>query len=118
MEFVIGYLFFVAMVGVVGSDRTLGFWGAFLWALFLSPIIGLIITLFYETKDSYNRRLQVARDTKKQTEILQHMALQTKKTSQENLAEELGKWKKQKDDGIITEDEFQKIKNKIIAQFD
>lgn len=118
MEVFIGYMFFAALVGAMSTERVIGFWGGFLWSIVLSPVIGLIIMLCSKSKDTLRREQAMSRDARKQTEILQHMALQTKKNNQENLSDELAKWKKQCDDGIITQEEYQKIKNRIMAQFD
>ncbi len=51
MGIVIGLLIFSALVGLVGKNRKIGFGWSFVLSLFLSPIIGLIITLFSKKKD-------------------------------------------------------------------
>lgn len=40
-----------ALVGQLGKNRNIGFGWSFALSLFLSPIIGLIITLFSKKKD-------------------------------------------------------------------
>lgn len=40
-----------ALVGLVGKNRKIGFGWSFALSLVLSPIIGLIITLFSKKKD-------------------------------------------------------------------
>lgn len=40
-----------ALVGQVGKNRTIGFGWSFALSLLLSPILGLIITLFSKKKD-------------------------------------------------------------------
>lgn len=40
-----------ALVGQLGKSRKIGFGWSFALSLFLSPIIGLIITLFSKKKD-------------------------------------------------------------------
>ncbi|MDK2910864.1 MAG: hypothetical protein PWR20_2432 [Bacteroidales bacterium] len=40
------------LVGVVGKDRKIGFGMALLWAVLLSPLIGLVIALLSEKKKS------------------------------------------------------------------
>lgn len=52
--------FFVTFV--FGTARTIGFWSSFLLPLLLSPFIGFIFCLFYETKEK-------ATDTKKMIEL-------------------------------------------------
>jgi hypothetical protein len=50
MELFFGWVLFALLVGAVGSNRKIGFTGSFILSLILSPIIGLIITLFSKTK--------------------------------------------------------------------
>ena len=38
------------LVGVVGKDRKIGFGMSFLWAILLSPLIGLVIALLSDKK--------------------------------------------------------------------
>jgi hypothetical protein len=45
MEIAIFWIFFSGLIGLVGQNRRIGFWGAFLFSILLSPVIGLIITL-------------------------------------------------------------------------
>jgi len=40
---VLAWIVFSIIAGVVGQDRSIGFWGAFLLSLVLSPLIGLIV---------------------------------------------------------------------------
>lgn len=40
------------LIGVLGKERKIGFGGAFFWAVLLSPIIGLVITLLSKPKES------------------------------------------------------------------
>lgn len=57
-----GLAFFVIFIGVIvailigqlGKKRTIGFWGAFLLSIFLSPIIGIIVTLCCDRTDKIN----------------------------------------------------------------
>ena len=52
--------FFVTFV--FGTARTIGFWSSFLLSLLLSPFLGFIFCLVYETKEK-------ATDTKKMIEL-------------------------------------------------
>ncbi len=54
MEFIIAYLWLSMsiVIGAVGSKRRIGFFGAFLASLLLSPICGLILVTFsYDNSD-------------------------------------------------------------------
>lgn len=50
MEIFIFWIGISLLVGVVGKDRNIGFGFAFLWAILLSPIIGLVIALLSDKK--------------------------------------------------------------------
>jgi hypothetical protein len=48
---IIAFIVFSLLVGMLGDKRKIGFGWSFVLSLFLSPIIGLIITLFSKKKD-------------------------------------------------------------------
>jgi len=50
MEIIIPWIIFCFVAGYIGDSRKIGFWPAFLWSLFLSPIIGLIIAFASDKK--------------------------------------------------------------------
>lgn len=45
-----------AIVGLIGSHRTIGFGWAFLLSVVFSPLIGLIVTLFFQKLPDRNRK--------------------------------------------------------------
>ena len=49
--FVLLGIVFSILVGLIGKNRNIGFGWSFVLSLFLSPIIGLIVTLFSKKKD-------------------------------------------------------------------
>ncbi len=50
MDIIFVWLVFAFLVGLIGSSRKIGFFKAFLAAVFLSPIIGLVIALISPSK--------------------------------------------------------------------
>lgn len=46
MVAIIAFIFFSILVGLLGKDRKIGFGWSLVLSLLLSPIIGLIITIF------------------------------------------------------------------------
>lgn len=84
------------IVGAIGRNRKIGFWLAFLISLVLSPLIGGIITLA---------------SPKKETVVVIN---QSKKESLISIADELKKYQELKDAGRISDDEFNKIKSKLL----
>jgi hypothetical protein len=106
------WIIFSIVVGAIGSNRKIGFFGAFLLSLLLSPVIGLIITLVSKDKDEEEYKKNLLNTQKKQQETLSNMESNVKKRS---LSEELEKIKKMKDDGLLNEEEFQKAKEKVLS---
>lgn len=63
-----GWLIFSIVVGAIGSNRKIGFFMAFIASIFLSPLIGLIITLVSKDKSEEKYKQELI-DTLKQTQI-------------------------------------------------
>jgi ABC-type multidrug transport system permease subunit len=51
MELGIFYIFLCFIVGALGKKTFIGFWGNFIFALFLTPLIPLIYILISVNKD-------------------------------------------------------------------
>ena len=51
MEIFLTWIIFSLVVGFIGTTRKIGFAGAFFASIFLSPLIGLIITLVSKNKE-------------------------------------------------------------------
>ena len=110
-----GWLLFSIIVGAIGSGRKIGFWGAFLLSLLLSPIIGIIITLVSKNKEDEEYKEKLLKTQQNQQETLSKLSDSSENKSQKSsIVDELEKLKKLKDDNLISEDEFQNLKNKII----
>lgn len=52
MEMAIGYVILSFVVGILGRKTILGFWGNFIFSLFLSPIVPLIFTLISNAREN------------------------------------------------------------------
>ena len=97
--------FFIA--AVFGTARTIGFGGAFFLSLLFSPIIGLIICLFSDTLEEDKR--------KKESLIVQKEILNNSKQNNSiSIADEIEKLKKMHEQGIITLEEFEAGKKKLL----
>jgi uncharacterized membrane protein len=96
MGVLIVYLFFAIIVGVIGDTRTLGFWGAFLLSLVLTPVVGLIICILYPDKAAAAKRLK---DANRGTV---------------SIADELTKIAQLRADNLITDREYQRLRNNLI----
>ena len=112
---IFGWIIFSFVVGFIGMDRNIGFWGAFFLSLLLSPVIGLIITLVSKNKADEAYKKRVLQTQRKQQEALRKLSESKKEESKiSSVAEELEKLKKLRDDNSITEEEFLKLKTRII----
>lgn len=98
------WIVFSLVVGAIGSSRNIGFWGAFLLSLLLSPVIGLIIAL-------------VSKD--KQAEEVQEKQLETLEAIRNDrgvsVADEIEKLIRLKENGTLNEEEFEEQKKKLLA---
>lgn len=108
-----GWIIFSFVVGAIGSSRKIGFWGAFFLSLLLSPILGLIITLVSKNEEDEAYKEKVLSVQKNQQEALEKLA-ETETINKVSIADELEKLKRLREDNIISEEEFQRLKNKVI----
>jgi hypothetical protein len=99
------WVFFAAIVGFIATDKAMGFWGGFLLSLLLSPLIGFIIVVVSKSKQTHIMEQRVINSLPMQNQIHHHSSI----------ADEIAKLKKQMDDGVITQDEFQILKAKLIS---
>jgi hypothetical protein len=100
------------VIGIIGSYRKIDGARAFLISLLLSPIIGFIVVLSSKSKkeEEYEKKLlKVQRD---QTDTLDDIKESLGKKS---VADELERIKRMKDEGLLTEVEFQSAKGKILS---
>ncbi len=95
------------LVGVVATNKVMGFWGGFLWSLFLSPFIGIVIVL--------------ASKSKKQKQLEQIALLNTENLGLSNnhpsLIKELEVAQNLKEKNFLTEEEYQEARQKIFEKW-
>lgn len=97
------------IVGIISTDKKMGFIGGFMLSLILSPLIGFIITLFSKSLEQEKREQELLETQKEQTRLLAE-----KSDNSISIADELEKLATLKDKGIITESEFQLGKEKLL----
>lgn len=105
MVFFFLWLCFAAIVGAIATDKAMGFWGGFLWSVFLSPLIGLIIVLLSKSKT------QQAIEVGMINQLSQKPPMQSSKTVTEQLTE----LEDLKSKNLVTEAEYQKMRIKIMS---
>lgn len=97
---ILPWVLFAFIPAVMGTRRRIGFWPALILSLILSPVIGFIIVLFYPIIPDE------ILDQKSKGYHSERPAVST--------ADELVKLKSLKDQGIITEKEFEQQKKKLL----
>jgi hypothetical protein len=114
---IIGWFIFSIIVGIIGANRNIGFWGAFLLSLILSPLIGIIVTLISKDQEEEEYKNEILKTQEAQKTALEKLTtknLEVKKELTTSIADEIIKMKKLKDSGTITEEDFISFKNKLI----
>jgi hypothetical protein len=100
--FGITFFFFCFVVAFIGSARSIGFGGAFFASFFLSPVIGLIITLTSsKIKDG---------------ELKEKMLEAAEKTNPALVADQLYKLNELRKEGVLTDEEFNVQKEKLLFE--
>ena len=100
------------VIGIIGSYRKIGGFWAFVISILLSPVIGLIVVLFSKSKkeEEYEQKLlKVQREQRDELEEIKQ------NISKKSIPDELERIKKMKDEGLLSEEEYQKAKEKIIS---
>lgn len=109
---ILGWIFGSVIVGFFGIGRKIGFAGAFLFSLLLSPVVGLIITLFSKTEDADKYEAEILETQRQQAQTLKE--IKESAAAPANISDELKKIAELKEQGVISEDEFDRLKAKII----
>ena len=145
------YVVICGLIGLVGSGRNIGYWGAFFIALLLSPLIGLIVALVSGSKKQSTpiinniyqqpaqNQQQYQQQHYQQTQGMppanyhqqhypqpqqipatnyqqpnQHQAQSSHPTPEENKYAQLEKLAEMKQRGILSDEEFQREKDKLL----
>lgn len=108
------WIVFSFVVGLIGSNRTIGFWGAFVLSLLLSPLIGLVITLVSKNEEDEKYKQEVLKTQKAQKLALESLSKGEDNKSVISIADEIEKLQKLKEENVIDETEFVKLKEKLM----
>jgi predicted histidine transporter YuiF (NhaC family) len=68
------WITFSFVAGIIGSGRRIGFWGAFLLSIFLSPLVGLIFALVSKSKEKEEYEKRMLEIQKSQQEALKKLS--------------------------------------------
>lgn len=104
------FIFWIVLsivVAAIGQGRKIGAGGAFILSLLLSPIIGLIITLISPSKESIEQNAKLLEEQKRTNEILSNKV-------ENSITTELTNLQQMRANGTLTEDEYEKLRTRII----
>lgn len=109
MGMIFMWIIFSFVAGSIGSKRKIGFWPAFLLSLLLTPLIGLIVALASRRKD----------DIQYQNDLLNAVSRNSRSQEfhydTESMAASLERIKRLKEEGHLTESEYEVCKAKILS---
>lgn len=109
------WIVFALFIGFLGGGRKIGFAGAFFLSLLLSPIIGLIITLCSKDKEDEKYKEEMLQTQQRQQESLSNLQ---QAATVNSVTGELERLVKLKDSGMLSDEEFQHMKSKVINGID
>ncbi len=104
------------VAGLIGTDKRIGFFGAFFLSLIISPVIGIVVAAMSKSDADVEREKKLLQSNKKQEQVLQKMAEQSVKDSNISVSNEILKLKELQNQGILTEEEFEAQKKKLLGQ--
>lgn len=101
----LGWIIFSFVAGFVGSDRKIGFFGAFLFSLILSPLVGLIVAFASKSNTEIQYQEEILKTQKQQQTALEQIAQSNEIEQLHNLMTK----------GILTEEEFNHKKRILLG---
>lgn len=96
------------VVGFIGQNRKIGFAGAFFLSLFLSPLVGLIVTVISKSDEQ-------AAYEQKMLDLQQKQVEQGTRPT-EYIGDRLQKLKRLLDEGILTNEEYEEQRKRILGE--
>ena len=113
------FLFFTwillsVVAGFIGSDRKIGFWMAFLLSIVLSPLIGIIVAALSKVEYEEEYEEAILQTQVKQQETLEKISQQSVMQNSFSVSDEIQKLKELQNQGILTEEEFEAQKKKLL----
>lgn len=106
---ILGWLIAAVVVAMIGDTRTFGFGPAFFTSLFLSPLVGLIFVFSSQSKDQLRRDMEARKAQSAQLAAIQKAATPV------DVAGQLAQLQKMKEDGALTQAEFDAAKAKLLG---
>lgn len=107
MEIAILWFILTIVVGIIGTKRKIGYLPAVLLSLFLSPLIGGIITFLSPTLSGVQYKEALLNEQKKTNELLR---------GGHDIAGRLERLESLRDRKVISDEEFEKLKAKELEK--
>ena len=114
MELFFLWFVFAFVVAAIGSNRTIGFWGALILSLLLSPLIGIIVVALSRSKTQVAIDKKNAEHNAASARALAEMAAQTK--AKPDIATRLAQLRALLDNGTLTQEEYDTAKAKALVE--
>ena len=115
--YLVPWLVLSFIVGLFGNNRRIGFGWSFIISIFLSPIIGFIAVFSSESNESFfakQKAIKIQQEQQKQNQEIM-TKIQAAPVSQNSLADELEKLSKLKEQSLISEEDFNRAKAKLLS---
>ena len=109
MGIFLGWIVLSFVVAFMADGRKIGIFWALVASIFLSPLIGLIVVLSSKRNSDIEYEQQMYNMQKSQKEILEKTTIEPT-----GVVSELEKLMKMKNEGVINEEEFLKLKDKLM----
>jgi phosphate/sulfate permease len=113
MEIVLLWILLSFVVAGIGSNRKIGFLGGLLASIVFSPIIGFLFTILSDRLEDEKFKKQVQSTQQKQNDALIKIA-NLEKAKTESVSDEIIKLNELRINKVISEEEFQKLKSKLL----
>jgi hypothetical protein len=107
MALIIGWIILSVIVSLIGGSRKIGSGGALLLSILLSPLIGLIITLASPSLSSIEQNEKLLNEQKRMNDLISAKLANPK-------SEELKVIQRMRMNGTLSEDEYEKLRIKIV----
>jgi hypothetical protein len=111
-----GWIVFSFIVAGIGSGRKVGFFGALAYSMLLSPVIGLIVVFFSKSDKEEEYEESVLQTQIEQRNTLEKIANQAVQKQAISISDEILKLKELQNQGILTEEEFEAQKKKLLEK--
>lgn len=114
----ISWITISVIIGLLGRNRKIGFWGGFLSSIILSPIVGFFVTFFSKTFKEQKLEQEMLEYKKERARLLAEISENKMCDKSEDhiirIADDIEELLNLKEKGLLSEDEFQEAKQRLL----